>query len=140
MAIEQGQCTVFKLNLLKGIENFNAGTPYIYKMALYTAEANLNADTLSYSTANEIVGAGYTAGGQVIIPVTPSSSGKVAYVTFADVLWTPASFTARGGLIYNSTTGNAVAVLNFGSDKVATTSFLVSFPPSTADAAVIRLT
>lgn len=139
MAIEQGQCTVFRLNLLKGLENFNTGTPYVYKLALYTAEANLNADTLTYDTTNEIVGAGYTAGGQVIIPVAPSSSGKVAYVTFADVLWTPASFTARGGLIYNSTTGNAVAVLDFGSDKIAVTTFTVAFPPSNADNALLRL-
>lgn len=140
MAIEQGQCTAFKVNLLKGQENFNAGTPYVYKLALYTAQATLNANTTSYTTADEVTGSGYTAGGLVLTPVVPASSGTVAFVSFQNAIWNPASFTARGGLIYNSTTGNAVAVLNFGSDKTAINSFTVVFPPATADTAVIRLT
>lgn len=139
MAIEQGQCTAFKLNLLKGLENLNTGTTYVYKLALYTAYATLNSDTLVYTTDQEVTGAGYAAGGIVITPIPPSSSGKVAYVSFQDVTWNPASFTSRGGLIYNSTTGNAVAVLNFGADKIATNTFTVTFPTANAENAVIRI-
>lgn len=139
MALSQGQCTVFKLNLFKGLENFNAGSPYVYKLALYTAQATLNENTTSYTTDNEITGSGYTAGGVTLTPLTPGSSGKVAFVSFENAVWSPASFTARGGLIYNSTTGAAVAVLDFGADKIATTSFTVDFPVNNADNAVIRL-
>jgi hypothetical protein len=138
MAIVQGQCTVFKVNLLKGLENFNTGSPYVYKIALYTANADLGADTLVYTASNEIVGSGYTAGGKVLIPSVPASNGQVAYLSFDNVTWAPANFTARGALIYNSTTGAAVAVLNFGADKVATNTFTVTFPSANAANAVIR--
>lgn len=139
MALTQGQCTVFKVNLLKGLENFNTGTPYVYKLALYTAQATLSDTTAAYTTDGEITGSGYVAGGITITPLVPSSEGKVAYVSFSNAVWNPASFTARGGLIYNSTTGAAVAVLNFGSDKTATTTFTVEFPTNNADNAVIRI-
>ena len=72
--IVQGQTTVFKLNLLKALENFNTGTPYTYKIALYDALANLDNTTLIYTTVNEITGTGYTAGGEVLTPVAPNSS------------------------------------------------------------------
>ena len=137
--ITQTQCTVFKVNLLKGLENFNTGTSYVYKIALYTADANLNADTTLYTTDNEVTGGGYVAGGKVLVPTVPSSSSNVAFISFAEVVWNPATITAAGALIYNSTTGAAVAVLNFGADKTSTTTFTVTFPPSTASDAIIRL-
>jgi hypothetical protein len=139
MAIEQGQTTVFKTNLLKGVENFNTGTPYVYKIALYDSTATLNADTLVYTTSGEVTGAGYTAGGNVLSPTVPTSSNGVAYISFANVTWTSASFVSRGALIYNSTTNAAVAVLNFGSDKNAVNTFTLTFPPSTSTTAIIRL-
>ena len=139
MSIVQTQCTVFKTNLLKGLENFNTGTTYVYKIALYDAYADLSASTTAYTTNNEITGTGYTAGGKTLSPTVPNSSGTTAYVSFANVTWNPASFTCRGALIYNSTTGAAVAVLNFGADKTATNTFTISFPTADADNAIIRL-
>ena len=139
MAIIQTQCTVFKVNLLKALENFNTGSPYVYRIALYTAVANLNADTLLYTTDGEITGTGYTAGGELLYPTVPVSSDGVAYISFANVTWNPANFTCRGALIYNGTTGAAVAVLNFGSDKTATTTFTVTFPTATSTSAVLRI-
>lgn len=139
MPIVQTQCTGFKVNLLSGLENFAASTTYTYKIALYNANATLNASTLTYSTDNEITGTGYTAGGKVLTPVVPNSADGVAFISFANVTWTPASFTCRGALIYNSTTGAAVAVLNFGSDKTATTSFTVTFPTADSSNAIIRI-
>ena len=137
--IVQGQCTVFKKNLLSGLENFATGTTQVYKIALYTANAELTAATLVYTTLNEVVGAGYTAGGSVLTPIAPASSDSTAYVSFNNVSWTSASFLCRGALIYNSTTNAAVAVLDFGSDKTASGTFTVTFPPATASTAVIRI-
>jgi hypothetical protein len=139
MAIEQGQTSVFKTNLLKGVENFNTGTPYVYKIALYDATATLNAGTLDYTTTGEVTGAGYTAGGQVLVPTVPTNDNGVAYISFADVTWTSASFITRGALIYNSTTNAAVAVLNFGADKITSNTFLISFPPASSSSAIIRI-
>ena len=139
MAIIQSQCTIFKTNLLKGLENFNTSTPYVYKIALYTANANLNADSLIYSVDGEVAGTGYTAGGKTLVPTVPSSSGNTAFISFADVSWNPASFTCRGALIYNGTTGAAVAVLDFGADKQAINAFTVTFPAPSSTTAVIRI-
>lgn len=138
--IVQTACTVFKFNLISGAEDFNSPSPYVYKIALYNANANLNNTTTAYTTTNEITGTGYTAGGITLTPVVGSdSTNNVAYVTFGNVTWNPASFTCRGALIYNSTTGAAVAVLNFGSDKTATTSFTIQFPSATSTSAILRI-
>lgn len=140
MPIQQGQCTVFKKNCLSGLENFAAGTSYVYKIALYTAAANLSYETLAYTTDGEISGTGYTAGGNTLTRIVPATSGQVAYISFQNTTWNPASFTARGALIYNSTTNAAVAVLDFGSDKTATNTFTVTFPTADATNAIIRFT
>lgn len=140
MAIQQGQCTSFKKNCLSGLENFAVSTPYTYKIALYTAFANIGPDTTAYTTTGEVTGAGYTAGGETLTVIPPVSDNQTytAYVSFANVTWDPASFTARGALIYNSTTGAAVAVLDFGSDKIATNTFVVTFPTANSTNAIIR--
>jgi hypothetical protein len=136
--IQQGQCTVFKKNCLSALENFAVGTPYTYKIALYTANADLSYATLTYTTTGEITGTGYTAGGKTLTVIPPQTSDYTAYLSFATVTWNPASFTSRGALIYNSTTNAAVAVLDFGSDKTATNTFTITFPTNTASDAIIR--
>jgi len=142
--IVQGQTTVFKVNLLSGLENFAIGTPYTYKLAIYTGNAILNDATTAYTTTNEVSGAGYTAGGKPLtitqVPVGDTNS-NTAYISFAPVVWTGASFTARCALIYNGTTNAAVAVLDFGSDKTNTSAgtFTVTFPTPTATNAIIRI-
>ena len=138
MTISQGQCTIFKQNCLSGLENLAAGTPYVYKIALYTANADLSYSTLTYTTSNEISGTGYTAGGETLTPIVPASSGQTAYVSFNNVTWTGVSFTCRGALIYNSTTNAAVAVLDFGSDKTAGPNFTITFPTADSTSAIIR--
>lgn len=138
--IQQGACTIFKTNILAGNEDFAAGSPYTYKIALYTASANIGPNTTAYTANGEISGAGYTATGLdlQVIPVV-SDGTSTAYFSFQNAVWDPASFTARGALIYNGTTGAAVCVLDFGADKTATNTFTVVFPTATATAAVIRL-
>ena len=136
MSFDQTLTTSFKQEVLLGVHDLATDT---LKMALYTAAADLNANTTVYGTANEVVGSGYSAGGLVLTGATVLTSGTTAYVDFNDAVWNPASFTARGALIYNFSKGNkSIAVLDFGSDKTATTSFTVQMPANTANAALIR--
>ena len=140
MILGQAQTTTFKLNLLKGLENFFTGSPYTYKIALYDATAMIDSETTAYTTQNEITGTGYIAGGKVLTPTIGSdTSNNTAYVTFANVTWSPANFTAAGALIYNSNTNASVAVLNFGGEKRATTTFTIEFPAATSTTAVLRI-
>lgn len=137
MSIVQTQTTSFKEELYKGVHDL---TTDIIKIALYTADANLNADTTVYTASNEASGGNYVAGGSTLSPVSVSSSGTTAYVDFPDVSWTGV-ITARCALIYNSSKGNkSIAVLDFGSDKTSTNTFLITMPPNTATEALIRST
>lgn len=140
--ITQTSCTVFGLNLLKGLENFTSTSPYVYKIALYNANANLDNSTTAYTSVNEVTGTGYTAGGKVLTPIAPGfdNTNNTAFVSFNNVTWTFASFTARGALVYNSTTGAAVCTLNFGSDKVPNNALTVTFPTANSTNAIIRIT
>jgi hypothetical protein len=141
MALGQSQTTTFKYNLLKGLENFNTGSLYVYKIALYDATAPIDSSTTAYTTQNEITGTGYTAGGKILTPtgLNFDVSNNTAYVSFNNVTWSPASFTAAGALIYNSTTTASVAVLNFGGEKIATSTFTIEFPSATSTTAVLRI-
>jgi hypothetical protein len=133
--IAQGQTTIFKQNLLNGLENFTSGN---YKIALYTSLANLDSSTTAYTTSGEVSGAGYTAGGKALVNIPPSSGDGAAYVSFQNVTWTGSGFTARAALIYNTSTNAAVCVLDFGSDKTSS-NFTVTFPSATATTAVLIL-
>ena len=136
MAIVQTQTTSFKAQLYQGIHDL---TTDVIKIALYTANANLNKDTTVYSSTNEVPNTGtYAAGGAQLTPITVNTSGYTAYVGFPNISWTGA-ITARCALIYNSTQGNkSIAVLDFGSDKTSTTTFTITMPANTATAALIR--
>ena len=136
MTIVQTQTTSFKKELYQAVHNLSTD---VLKIALYTSSADLNADTTVYTTTAEISGTGYTAGGKTLTGVSINSSGYTAYVNFSNVEWNPASFTTRCALIYNSSKSNkAIAVLDFGSDKTATTTFTITMPVNDADNALIR--
>lgn len=141
MAITQGMATSFKVQLLNGTQNFSADT---FKLALYTSSASLGEGTTAYTSSNECPSTGnYSAGGNTLtVNVTPTSSGNVAYVSFANTTWANATITAAGALIYNNSKSNAaVAVLSFGGDKTSTNgTFAVNFPTADASSAIIRLT
>lgn len=136
-------CNVFKTGVLDGNYDFGAGTTDVFKIALYTNNATLNADTTAYTATGEVSATGYTAGGQTLtitqVPTT-GSSGNTAYISFANVSWNGA-FTARGALIYkyNGSTNPAICVLDFGADKTSTAVFQVQFPSATNTSAIIRL-
>ena len=114
-------------------------TTDVIKIALYTANANLNEDTTVYSSTDEVANTGtYSAGGAQLTPITVNTSGYTAYVGFPNISWTGA-ITARCALIYNVTQGNkSVAVLDFGSDKTSVGTFTITMPANTATAALIR--
>jgi hypothetical protein len=137
MAFDQTLTTSFKQEILLGVHDLDTDT---LKMALYLGSANLGAATTVYTTAGETSGAGYVAGGNTLTGVTVLTSGTTAYVDFANSSWNPASFTARGALIYNASKGDkAIAVLDFGADKTTTTVFTVQMPANTATNALIRI-
>ena len=147
MAITQAMCTSFKVELLNGIHAFGttvtrgATTADSMYIALYTSSASLDATTTAYSVTNEVSGTGYTAGGNALTAVAPTSSGTTAYTDFNDTTWSTATITARGALIYNSTQSDkAVAVLDFGSDKTSTAGdFTIVFPTADSSNAIIRI-
>ncbi len=138
MAIVQSMVSSFKQQILLGEHDLDTD---VIKIALYTSAATLDAATTAYSTSNEVVGAGYTAGGNTLTGATVSLSGTTAYVDFADTTWAASTITARAALIYNSSKSNkAIAVLDFGSDKTTTANnFTVQFPTNDASSAIVRI-
>ena len=133
-------CNSFKQQLFEGDFDFSATTTQTFKIALYTNDATLDQTTTAYTTTGEVVATGYTAGGELITPsLAIDSSTGIAYIDFSNASWSGA-ITARGALIYRVTTGNpAICILDFGSDKISTTIFVVEFPPNTSTGALIRL-
>jgi hypothetical protein len=141
MSIVQGQTTLFKTNILSALENFAVGTPYTYKLALYTANATLNNSTTAYTSVGESSGGSYVAGGSILtISYRPTGdlTNNVAWLSFGNLSWT-GSITARGALVYNSTTGAACFVLNFGNDVKSTNNFTVTFPTPGSTTAVLTI-
>jgi hypothetical protein len=147
MTIAQTSTTSFKVELLEAVHNFGVASPDTFKIALYTAASSIGPSTAGYTAVNEVVGAGYTAGGATLVistnPTAGSSASGVptAFVSFDNAAWPSSSITARGALIYNSTQGNkSVAVLDFGADKTTSANtFLVVFPTASSTAAIIRI-
>jgi len=129
-------CTIFKVGLLGASFDFATPTTDVYKIALYDNAAAFDASTTAYTTDNEVVASGYTAGGEVLTP-TVSYDGTTSFLSFANVSWTSA-LTARGALIYK-VGGSSICVLDFGSNKTSTTTFTVEFPAASSTTAIIRL-
>jgi hypothetical protein len=129
-------CTSFKVGLLGASFDFATPTTDVYKIALYDNAASFDASTTAYTTNNEVVASGYTAGGEILTP-TVSYDGTTSFLSFANVSWTSA-LTARGALIYK-VGGSSICVLDFGSNKTSTSTFTVEFPAASSTTAIIRL-
>lgn len=138
MPITSAVCNSFKQELLGGIHDLDTD---VIKIALYTSAATLGASTTVYSSSDEVVGANYVAGGNTLSGAAISLDGSVAIVDFSDTTWSNATITARGALIYNSSKSNkAIAVIDFGGDKISTSGdFTVVFPAATGTNAIIRI-
>ena len=141
MAITQAVCASFKQELLDGVHDLDTGGN-VFKLALYTSAATINAATASYTTGSEVGASGqYAAKGGVLAGQVTALVATTAFVDFTDRSWTGVTITARGALLYNSTQARkAVCVLDFGADKTATSgTFTVQFPADTSTAAILRL-
>ena len=141
-------CNSFKKELLAGKHDFDtAPNGDTYKLAMFTSQATLGASTENYATTNEVSSpSGYTAGGKALVNSGVKVSSGVGITSFFNLSFTGVTLTARGALIYNTTTDggsnttDAVAVLDFGSDKTATSgTFTIQFPSFTTSAAILRL-
>tara|TARA_R100000742_G_C4274884_1_gene95076 strand:- start:1110 stop:1544 length:435 start_codon:yes stop_codon:yes gene_type:complete len=135
-------CTSFKKELMEAVHNFKNSGGNTFNIALYTNSASFTAATTAYTTSNEVSGTGYTAKGNSLTRVDPTTSSTTAYTDFADSTWSSSSITARGALIFNdSASGDpTVCVLDFGSDKASSSGdFTVVFPSAGASTAIIRI-
>ena len=142
MAISQAMCTSFKVELLKGVHNFTNSSGNTFNIALYTSSASLGAGTTAYTTSNEVSGTNYTAKGQALTNVTPTSSSTTALTDFTDETFSNVTLTARGALIFidSASCDPAVCVLDFGADKSASSGdFTIVFPAADASNAIIRI-
>ena len=147
MAITQAVCNSFKVEILKGLHNFTATTGNTFKLALYDNEATLSKSTTAFQQTDEVGASGtYAAGGGALVNAGTSMTAGVARADFANLSFTGVTLTARGALIYNTTTGSgssttdAVCVLDFGGDKTATSgTFTIQFPAATSTAALLRI-
>ena len=142
MAITSAMCTSFKKELLEGKHNFLNSGGDTFKLALYTSSASLGAGTTAYTTSEEVSGTGYSAKGNTLTRIDPSTDGTTAITDFADTTFSSSTITARGALIFNEdTTGDtSVIVLNFGSDKSSSAGdFTITFPAANASNAIIRI-
>ena len=138
-------CTSFKKELMEGVHNFKNSGGNTFRMALYTDSASFTAATTAYTSSNEITndaGSAYTAKGNSLTRVDPTTSSTTAFTDFADVSWSTATFSAMGAMIYNdSASGDpSVVILDFGALKTATAgTFTVAFPAADASNAIIRI-
>jgi hypothetical protein len=145
MAISQAMCTSFKKELLEGKHDFSSAG-HTFKIALFSAAATLSAGTTNFTTSGEVTGSGYTTGGETITQSEPTTDGTTGFVDFNNVTFTGVTLTARGAVIYNSTTEgssnttNAVCVLDFSADQTANAgNFTVSFPSADGTNAIVRI-
>ena len=143
MAITQAIANNFKKLLLEGDSNFSQSGGDKYKLALYTSSATLNSATTSFTTSNEVSSSNYSSGGGALVNNPTSITAGVARADFADLSFQNVTLTARGALIYNTssaTTNSAVCVLDFGGDKTATSgTFTIQFPTANASDAILRI-
>ena len=135
-------CTSFKKELMTATHNFTAASDQ-FKLALYTNSASFNAATTAYTSSNEVTGTNYTAKGNFLTSVTPTTSGTTALTDFADEVFSNVTISSvRGALIYNeaATSDPSVCVLDFGADKGASAGdFTIVVPTADASNAIIRI-
>jgi type V secretory pathway adhesin AidA len=86
-----------------------------------------------------------------VVTSNNSAATGTGFTDFSDLTFSNSTITARGAMIYNTTpsansnanttlTNAAVAVLDFGSDKVSNAGdFTIIFPTATNTTAIIRI-
>lgn len=126
MAIVSGVCNSYKREILRGVHSENDE----YRLALYGESASLSPETTKYSSAGEVMGQGYTAGGLKLSGFTVSGETS-GCLDFDDVKIKEATITACGGLIYNASKGGkAVSVVEFDRPITSTNGPFEVFMPT----------
>lgn len=137
-------CNTFKQELLQAEHNFGSAG-HTFKLALYDNTPTMNASTTDYtsSTSGELAATGnYATGGGTLTNVEPTLDTSTGITDFADEVWSTATFTSYGALLYNDSHASkaAVCVLWFNGAKTATAGdFTVQFPAAAAATAIIRI-
>ena len=154
MAITQAMTTSFKAQLLLGVHDFRPSADTgadVFKLALYTSSASLDANTTAYTASNEVSSSGtnYTAGGVIIATATTplatntSATAGVGFVTpSGNFIYTNVTLSTAfdAVLLYNNTQSNkAVSVHTFGSQTITAGTFTLTMPNNTTSLALIRL-
>ena len=146
MAITNGLCNSFKVDLLCARHNFLLSGGHTFKMALYLTTASVGPTTTAYTATGEVAnGGGYATGGKDLTRIDPLLDGTTGITDFADLLWPASTITAGGALIYNDSATLPVAdasvcALSFGGDKISSAGdFTVAFPAAVAATAIIRI-
>ena len=136
-------CTSFKKELMEAKHNFLASGGNTFNIALYTNSASFTAATTAYTTSNEISGTNYSAKGQALGNVNPTTSSTTAFTDFTDEVFSNVTISSvRGAMIFNdSASGDpSVCILDFGADKEASSGdFTIVFPTADASNAIIRI-
>jgi|TARA_R100000654_G_scaffold13293_2_gene28960 hypothetical protein len=137
-------CNTFKKQLLEATHNFSNPGGNTFKLAMYTNSAVLGKSTTSFTTSGQVSSpsGGYSSGGKALVNTGTSLATNTAITDFSDLSFVGVTLTARGALIYNDTASGdpAVAVLDFGGDKTATSgTFTIQFPAFTTSAAILRI-
>lgn len=141
LAITTAMATSYKKELFMALHNHQVGGS-VFNIALFDATATLDATTANYAAANEVVGTGYSAGGKTLTNTAPDQGGTTGFTSFATpIVWTGATFTARGAQIFNTSQANrSVGVFDFGTNvPVVSGNFTVNMPTANASAAVLRI-
>ena len=136
-------CTSFKQELMEAKHNFLASGGNTFNIALYTNSASFTAATTAYTTSNEISGTNYSAKGQALGNVNPTTSSTTAFTDFTDEVFSNVTISSvRGAMIFNDTASGdpSVCILDFGADKAASSGdFTIVFPTADASNAIIRI-
>ena len=136
-------CTSFKKELMEAKHNFLASGGNTFNVALYNNSASFTAATTAYTSSNEISGTNYSAKGQALANVNPTTSSTTAFTDFTDEVFSNVTISSvRGALIFNDTASGdpTVCVLDFGADKAASSGdFTIVFPTADASNAIIRI-
>jgi hypothetical protein len=139
-------CNSAKLEIIQGIHL----AADVYKIALVkTAPAGTydknttnvgtpgsGAPTTANLGTDEMAGTGYTSGGLTLTSYSAVLTADTASIDWADAVWTTATFSSDGAIIYNSTRANrAIQIIAFadsGSIPVVSTAanFTVQIPSS----------
>ena len=151
MANTQGMCVSFKKEILTSYHNFGTTATRdttaadTFKAALYLASGTTNNSTTAYTTASEVTGTGYTAGGvtvtNTIAPATTTAS-ITAYWTPSNITYSSVTLSTAfdAVLIYNNTQSNrAVSVHTFGSQTITAGTFTLLMPTNAPSTALINI-